>query len=150
MTDRAVLNQLYDELANKLNLEQLTPDSDGGIRFDINEDQIIIFDEGESSLLLIVPIAELSPDIDFGSMLWLLRRNLYDSDLEPFRLAVDEAGNLILWGRLTLESISANSLLELMKELSTEAVSLRTELGLEEDEEFDSEPAQDHIMISND
>ena len=124
--------ELFDELATALGVDELVPDNNGGIQFSVGNDvSVVLFAQDDQTLMVVVPIVSLSPSTDFGTMLWLLKRNFYDSDLDLFRLAADGGGNLVLWGRIPIGSLNGERLLGLLDAVGSEAQSIRGELGAE-------------------
>lgn len=123
---------LYADLAKALGVEALPPDGNGGIQLAVGEDDtVILFAQDDVDVLAVVPVMALPPQLDHGTMCWLLRRNFYDSDLDPFRLAADASGNVILWGRVPIEGTTGERLAGLLDALAEESGRIRGELDRE-------------------
>jgi len=89
---------LYADLAQTLGVAELPADASGSLELTIGEDStVILFAEDEYSLMLVAPVMPLPANLDYGLVLWLMRRNFYDSPLAPFRVSCDAAGTLVLW-----------------------------------------------------
>ena len=120
---------LYADLAKTLGAAALPPDANGGIQLTIGEDtNVILFGENDVTLLVVAPVAALPRQPEYGVMLWLLRRNLYDSDMAPFQVACDEGGNLILWGRVPVEGMTGTALAGLLDAVAIESRRIRGEV----------------------
>lgn len=120
---------LYDDLARALGAEAFTPDDNGGIELTVGEDiTLVLFAQDDNEVLAVVPLAPLPPDADFALANWLLRSNLYDSDLEPFRVATDADANVLLWGRVPLEGMNGERMAGLIDAVAAAARELRAEL----------------------
>ena len=117
---------LYAELAAALGLEALPADENGGVQLTVGGDSsVVLFGETAFNLMIVAPIAPLPQTPDYGTMLWLLGRNMYTSDLAPFRIACDEGGTLILWGRVPIEGMTGTALAGLVDTLGGEARRIR-------------------------
>jgi hypothetical protein len=126
-TDRARL--LLADLATALGIAGLTPDADGGIRLSIGDDVTVsLYAEGET-VLVVAPIGPLPAEPGYGAVAWLLRRNLYRSDIAPFVAACDDNGTLLLWARLPAATLDGARLASLLDALAGEAVITRNEVG---------------------
>ncbi len=121
---------LYQALAATLGVPSLVPDDNGGIQLNVGKaSTVVLFAQDDRELMVVVPIAALPPQPDYGVVLWLLRRNFYDSELGPFRLAADEGGSVVLWGRIPIEGMTGEALAGLVDALGGEAERVRGELG---------------------
>ncbi|HND31680.1 MAG TPA: type III secretion system chaperone [Myxococcota bacterium] len=121
---------LFQELAATLGLSALQPDDNGAIQLKVGKATMVaLFAQDDRELMVVVPIAALPEKPDYGVVLWLLRRNFFDADLGPFRLAADAGGTLVLWGRVPLEGMTGASLAELLDALGGEAERVVGELG---------------------
>ncbi|MDE2006112.1 MAG: type III secretion system chaperone [Rhodospirillales bacterium] len=113
---------LYAALAKALGVESLPTDNDGAVALTIGDDQqVLLYAEAEATILVVAPVAELPARPDHGTMLWLLRRNLWDSDLAPFCVAADPGGHVLLWGRVPVDGMTGELLASLIDQLGTEA-----------------------------
>ena len=66
---------LYKSLAQALGLESLQADAQGTVQLEVGEQSIIyIFAELPDQIMLVSAVMELPLNIDYGSMLWLLKR----------------------------------------------------------------------------
>lgn len=121
---------LYAELAKALGVAELPADASGSIELTIGGDAtVILFAEDAFTLMLVSPVMPLPSGLDYGLVLWLMRRNHYDSPLAPFRVSCDPAGTLMLWGRVPIQGMSGSSLATLIDALGTESNLVREELG---------------------
>src|SRR5690348_6008694 len=123
---------LYAALAKTLGVPTLPADENGGIQLTVGENSTVtLFSEDEFTLMLVSPVAPLPKNVEYGTALWLLRRNFYDSPLAPFRVACDTAGSIIVWGRVPTEGMTGESLASLIDALAAEADLIRTEVEVE-------------------
>lgn len=128
MTD--LTRALYAGLATALGIPPLQPDANGGIQLTIGEDtQVILYAERDITLLLVVPIAPLPREADYATTTWLLAQNMYTSSLAPFRLACDERGTVLLWGRIPLDGLTGETLATLIDAVAAEATRIGAELA---------------------
>jgi hypothetical protein len=127
MPDRS--RALYAELAAALGVTELPADNDGGVQLTIGADTTVaLFAEQDRTLLIVVPLAPLPRQTGYALAFWLLRQNLYISDLAPFTLACDAAGTLVLWGRVPLAELTGTSLATLIDAVANEARRIRAEV----------------------
>ena len=125
-----LISRLYADLATVLGTGPLQPDGNGGIQLAIGEDiQVTMFAEQDITLLLVIPIAPLPRAADYATTTWLLAQNLYTSSLAPFRVACDERGTVLIWGRIPLADLTGETLATLIDAVATEATRLRTALA---------------------
>jgi len=123
---------LYAALAKTLGVGALPADENGGVRLSVGENSTVtLFAEDEFTLMLVSPVMALPKTMDYGSTLWLLRRNFYDSPITPFRVGCDTVGNITLWGRVPVEGMTGESLASLIDALAAEADNIREELEAE-------------------
>lgn len=121
---------LYAELATSLGMAALIPDLNGGISLEVGEgNTVVLFGQDDVELLIVSPVAPLPPEPSYGQVVWLLRQNLYDAPLHPFRVASDANGTVLLWGRVPLESLNGAALAGLLDALAAEVERVRAELG---------------------
>lgn len=90
---------------------------------------VALFAELDQSVLIVVPLGPLPPSIGYGLAFWLLRQSLYTSDLAPFTLACDEAGTLLLWGRVPLSELSGATLASLVDAVAAEARRIQEDIA---------------------
>jgi hypothetical protein len=134
MTTLARTRALYAELAKELGVASLPIDANGGVQLSVGDDiTVVMYGEDDSTLLVVVPIAPLPRQPEYGVMAWLLRRNLYDSELSPFCIATDANGTLVLWGRIPVPGLAGAALAGMLDALATEAVRIRVEVEGEEE-----------------
>jgi hypothetical protein len=127
------IQKLYAELALALGVKSLPTDDKGTVTLDVGDaSSVTIFAEDSQTLMLVSPVMALPQEIDYGSTLWLLRRNFYDSSLTPFRIGCDTAGSLVIWGRVPVESVTGEALAGLVDALGEEADLIREELETDE------------------
>jgi hypothetical protein len=120
MLERA--RALFADLAAALGIDALPADNNGGVQLTIGEDtHVALFAELDQSVLIAVPLGPLPPAAGYTLAFWLLRQNLYTSDLAPFTLACDEAGTLLLWGRVPLPELTGATLATLVDAVAAEA-----------------------------
>lgn len=121
---------LYAELAQSLGVAELPADDAGSLELTVGDDTtIMLFAEDEFSLMLVAPVMPLPAGLDYGLVLWLLRRNFHDSTLAPFRVSCDAAGTLVIWGRVPVSGMSGAVLGSLIESLAAESEQVREELG---------------------
>ncbi len=120
---------LFDQLAKELGVAALPIDSNGGVQLTVGESTtVVMYGESDLSLLIVAPIAALPREPEYGLMAWLFRKNLYDSNLAPFRIATDANANLLLWGRVPLTDLTGASLAGLIDSLASESATIRDEI----------------------
>jgi hypothetical protein len=73
----------------------------------------------------------LPKKLDYGTTLWLLRRNFYDSPIAPFRVSCDTAGSIVVWGRVPIEGMTGEALAGLLDALAAEADFIRAEVEVD-------------------
>jgi hypothetical protein len=133
---------LYDDLAATLGEAALPADANGGLQLSVGENSTVaLFAEDEFTLLLASPVTALPKQVDYGRVLWLLRRNFYDSPIAPFRIACDAAGNIVVWGRVPVEGMTGEQLAKLLDALAAEADLIREEVEVDEGADEEEEPA---------
>jgi hypothetical protein len=123
---------LYAALAKTLGVPTLPADDNGGIQLSVGENSTVtLFAEDEFTLMLVSPVVSLPKKVDYGTALWLLRRNFYDSPITPFRVSCDTAGSIVVWGRVPTDGMTGESLAGLIDALAAEADLIRTEVEVE-------------------
>lgn len=134
------IRTLYAELATALGVDSLPAAADGSLQLSLGDTSTVyLFAESAEQLLLMSPVMVLPQNLDYGSMLWLLRRNFHDSPIAPFVVACDAAGGLVLWGRLPVARLSGEALAGVLDALGEEADLIREELEQDEDGGDDDE-----------
>ena len=120
---------LYAALAKTLGVGVLPADDNGGVQLTIgNNSTVTLFAEDEFTLMLVSAVMPLPKTLDYGTTLWLLRRNFYDSPVAPFRVSCDTAGSIVVWGRVPVEGMTGESLAGLIDALAAEADFIRQEV----------------------
>jgi hypothetical protein len=123
---------LYAALAKSLGVASLPATENGAVQLAIGEHSTVtLFAEDEFTLMLVSPVMALPKNLDYGSTLWLLRRNFYDSPIAPFRVSCDTVGNIVVWGRVPVEGMTGEGLAGLIDALGTEGDLIRQELEAE-------------------
>jgi len=123
---------LYAALAKTLGVAALPADDNGSVQVSIGENSTItMFAEDEFTLMLVSPVMPLPKNVDYGTTLWLLRRNFYDSPIAPFRVSCDTAGSIVVWGRVPIEGMTGEGLAGLLDAIAAEADFIRGELETE-------------------
>ena len=123
---------LYAALAKTLGVGALPADDNGGVQLTIgNNSTVTLFAEDEFTLMLVSPVMPLPKKVDYGTTLWLLRRNFYDSPIAPFRVSCDTAGSIVVWGRVPVEGMTGEALAGLLDALAAEADFIRAEAELD-------------------
>jgi len=123
---------LYAALAKTLGVGTLPADDNGGVQLTIgNNSTVTLFAEDEFTLMMVSPVMPLPKKMDYGTTLWLLRRNFYDSPIAPFRVSCDTAGSIVVWGRVPVEGMTGEALAGLLDALAAEADFIRQEVETE-------------------
>lgn len=138
---------LYDELAKALGVAALPANQDGSIQLSVGDNSsIVMFAEDEFSLMLASPVTALPKQADYGTALWLLRRNFYDSPIAPFRVSCDVAGNIVVWGRVPVDGMTGQQLSSLIDALGAEADFIREEVEVDDSPGDDADEAEDAVQ----
>jgi Tir chaperone protein (CesT) family len=139
---------LYVQLAEALGVDTIPADAQGIVQLNVGDDgRVVLVPEDAYTLMLLSPVAALPQAIDHGTLLWLMRRNFHDSPLAPFRIGCDQAGNLIVWGRMPIDGLSGEQLAGLLDAVAAEAALIREEIATDEsaadeqDDDADKQPA---------
>jgi hypothetical protein len=126
----APIQKLFAEYAKSIGAEQLPADESGMVTLSVGDDStVVLIGEDDNSLLVMTPVAELPKTADYGTMLWLLRRNFYDSPIAPFRVSCDAAGSIVVWGRVPVDGMTADDLGGILEALAEEADFIRGEIA---------------------
>ena len=124
---------LYADLVKSLGIAVLPADNNGSMQLAVGETStVVLFAENDETVLVVSPVAALPKQPDYGVTLWLMRRNFYDSPIEPFRVACDTEGNIILWGRLPVAGLTGAALAALIDAVATEADRIRGEVAMDD------------------
>lgn len=125
---------LIAELATALGLPALPPEANGGFQLTIGgTTTVLIYGGDDATILVIVPLGPLPRRPDYGLVVYLLHSNMFNSDLTPFQVAVDEAGGLIVWGRLRIADFAGERLARLVGTLADRVGAMRQ--AIEEERE---------------
>lgn len=121
---------LIGEFAAALGLGALPPDDDGGYQVTVGEDtDVMIYGGDDETVLVVAPITQLPRNPEYGTVVYLLRNNMFNSPIMPFQVAVDDEGGLILWARLRIAELNGKSLASVVKGLAEQVEEMRGELG---------------------
>jgi Tir chaperone family protein CesT len=124
---------LYAQLAKALGVPTVPADAQGIVQLNVgDEGRVVLVPEDAYTLMLLSPVAALPKSIDRGTLLWLMRRNFHDSPLAPFRIGCDNAGSLVVWGRMPIEGMTGEQLAGLMDALAAEAALIRDEIAVDD------------------
>lgn len=133
---------LIADLALVLELPGLPPDDAGGYRLSIGDDTtVLIYGQNDETLLVVAPLGPLPAEVGYGVTLYLLRMNMFNADIAPFRVAVDDGGGLILWASVPVEALTGDALAGLLGALAERVEEIRREVFEEDDEDEDEEDA---------
>jgi Tir chaperone protein (CesT) family len=130
MTALTRTRALMADLAAALGLPALPQDDTGGFRLTVGEGtEILLYGGDDESLLIIAPIAPLPTEPSYGLVVYLLRSNLFDSDVAPFQIAVDDGGALIFWGRVRIAEMTGAALASLIDRVAERATLIAGEVA---------------------
>jgi len=125
------IDALYDDLSRVLGLQDLPREVNESVQLTIGGDvSVVLFGRDDRTLLIACPVGQLPDDLDRGTALLLLRRNLYDSKLTPFCLGCDANETLIFWGTVTIEGASGEGLAGLLDTVAAEVGRIRADAGI--------------------
>ncbi|HEY6431980.1 MAG TPA: type III secretion system chaperone [Acetobacteraceae bacterium] len=117
---------LIGDFAAALGLETLPPDDDGGYQVTVGDDtDVMLYGGDDETVLVVAPIAPLPRNPEYGTVMYLLRNNLFDSSIMPFQVAADDEGGLVLWARLAIADLTGDSLASIVKGLAEEVEEMR-------------------------
>jgi hypothetical protein len=123
---------LIADLAKVIGLPDIPQDETGGWHLTVGDDgDVYLFGGDDEQILMVVPIAPLPTRPQFALVNYLLRSNMFDSDMAPFQIATDESATLVQWGRLRIADIDGTTLAKIIDNVSARATSLRGEIGSE-------------------
>jgi hypothetical protein len=123
---------LIAELAKTIGLEEIPQDATGGWHLTIGDDgDAYLYGGDDVHILIVVPIAPLPTRPQFALVNYLLRSNMFDSDMAPFQIATDESAELIQWGRLVIADFDGVTLAKVIDNVSARAAEIRKEIGTE-------------------
>ena len=135
----ATIQALLDSLAKTIGVDKLPENPDGGVPLTVGENTtIVLYGEDEATLMAATGVAELPKTLEYGTALWLLRRNFYDSPISPFRVACDTDGSIVLWGRIPVDGMTGEELAKLLDAMATEADFIRAEVAVDDGTEADA------------
>jgi hypothetical protein len=121
---------LMSGLAVAIGLNALPSDDSGGFHLTVGAAvDILIYGGDDETILVVAPVAPLPLAPEYGLVLYLLRSNLFDSDVAPFQIAVDDGGALIFWGRVRIVDFDGPSLAALIDRIATRVAAIRAEVG---------------------
>ena len=141
MSNMKTTEVLFSELASTLGVDELFRDSSGAIKYESSDGLVVnVYSEGTDTVCFVSPVIELTPELGFGELLFLMRKNFIDSGLLPFRLGADAGGVLLLWGRLPAAELDGERLHGVLEALVAIARELRTELGGELPDDGEGSP----------
>ncbi len=124
---------LYADLAKAVGAPELKADANGGVQLTIGDDSsVILFAEDEFTVLVVSPVTSLPKEMDYGTAMWLLRRNFYDSPIAPFRVSCDTAGTVVIWGRVPVDGMAGEQLAKLIDAIAAEADLIRDEIEVDD------------------
>lgn len=129
-------NALYAELAKELAVKELKPNSDGGVQLSVGKNlNVYLYGDRDEALLVVMLIAPLPQTPSHALTAWLLRKNLYDSQLLPFVIATDLDANVVVWGRVPLAQLDGSKLKTMLGKLGVEGEKLHKEIQTDLDVE---------------
>jgi hypothetical protein len=123
---------LIADLAKTIGLPEIPQDENGGWHLTVGDDgDVFIYGGDDEQILMVVPIGPLPTRPQFALVNFLLRSNMFDSELAPFQIATDEEATIVQWGRLKISDMNGTNLAKVIDNLSDRATSLRKEIGSE-------------------
>jgi hypothetical protein len=121
---------LIADLAAAVGLPSLPADAAGGYHLTIGAGaDVYVYGGDDETILVVAPVGPLPVHPEYGLAVWLLRKNLYDSDWAPFQIAVDDAGVLIFWGRLAIADLTGATLATVLDRVAALVGEIRVEVG---------------------
>lgn len=135
---------LYTQLAKAIGVPEIPADANGIVQLNVGEGgTVMLVPEDAYSLMLMSPVGPLPSSMNEGTLLWLMRRNFHDSPLAPFRIGADEAGTVVIWGRMPIEGMSGDQLAALLDAVAEEAALIREEIEVDETPDTDDDDDDD-------
>jgi hypothetical protein len=129
MTALVRTRALITELAAALDITALLPDDSGGFHLTIGtKTDVYLYGGDDETILVVAPVATLPLEPEYGLVIYLLRNNLFDSDMTPFQTACDDGGALILWGRLKITDLDGAVLAGVVDRLAERVETIRAEV----------------------
>jgi hypothetical protein len=120
---------LSADLAAALGLESIPAEADGGRRLTIGgTTTLLLYAEADETLLIVAPLGPLPRRPSYGLVVYLLRNNMFNSELSPFQVALDDAGGLTVWGRLRVAEFTGDRLAGLIGVLAVRIAAMRSEI----------------------
>lgn len=135
---------LYADLAKALGVDGLPAGDDGSVAITVGnrsghdgedggaDDTVLLFVEDEHTVMLVSPVMALPASLDYGRVLWLLQRNFHQSPLAPFRVACDQGGGIVIWGRMPVAGLTGQQLAGLIEAVAAESALIREEIEIDE------------------
>ncbi len=80
-------------------------------------------------MLIVAPVAPLPMEPGYGLVVYLLRSNLFDSDVAPFQIAADDTGALVFWGRVRIDAMTGTTLASLIDRVAERVTLIRGEIA---------------------
>ena len=134
---------LMADFATAMQIPGVPQDDSGAFALVVGEDtDVLMYGEDDESLLVVAPIGPLPPEPGAGLTIYLLRQNMFNSDITPFQVSLDDSGGVILWGRLQIEDFTGETLAGLVGALAEKVADLKAEVvGDDEGDEDEAETA---------
>ena len=129
MTSLDKTRALIAQLAAALGLPSLPSDNNNGTPLEIDGRTVLIYGGDDESILLVAPVAPLPEEPGYGLTAYLLRKNLFQSDLAPFQVALDDGGTVVVWGRLQIADLDGAVLAAVLKRLAQRVGDIAGEMG---------------------
>ncbi|HLY57339.1 MAG TPA: CesT family type III secretion system chaperone [Stellaceae bacterium] len=121
-------------LAAALGIPGLPPDATGGIRLTVGEaTDVYLYAGDDDALLIVAPVGPMPRTPEYGLAVYLLRANMFDSDLAPFHIGIDQAGTLVMWGRAPVADFDGPKLAALVDAVAERVEDIRVEVMGEEE-----------------
>jgi Tir chaperone protein (CesT) family len=133
------IQKLYAELAKELGVDTIPADANGIVQLTIGENStLVLVPEAADRLMVLSPVCTLPAQLDRGRVQWLLHRNFHNSELAPFRIACDDAGTVVIWGRIPVEGMSGENLAGWLDAVGAEGDLIRGELEIDDTPDDDT------------
>ena len=124
---------LIADLAKVIGLPEIPQDETGGYHLTIGDDNdVYLYGGDDEQILIVVPIAPLPVKPQYALVNYMLRSNMFDSEMAPFQIATDDSATLIQWGRLKIADFDGTTLAKVIDNLADRATELKKEIGTEE------------------
>ena len=120
---------LITGLASAIGLPDLPPDETGGFHLQVGgTEDVFIYGGDDIDILVVVPVAPLPPAPGYALVTYLLHSNMFNADIAPFVIAADDAGGVILWGKLCIADLDGTALARIVDNLTERAATMRAAL----------------------